>query len=217
MSEKKNITEIESVEEEEEEIKELRSKEDIDWEVRYNLEAPYRFKTSTQVIIYIIAVLSWLFVLLATPMPEYLPKDTITPKLIMFLLFSSVFWTIIVKDRSPIFRQIGNGLLLATILPTVTFVINISLLANIGEDAIIETAGLTLATILIFVMSIYGHVNPGLPSNRNFMLIAVVVGCGLFFISLLLFFWTYGMLFAVSASIIMTLIFLYAVFPEPED
>lgn len=215
MSEETNIAEEELVEEEEE--RELGNKEDIESEIRYNLESPYRFKTSTQVIIYIVSVLAWLFILLTLPVPEYIPNDSVTPKLVMLLFFSSVFWTIIVKDRSPIFRQIGNGLLLATILPTVTFILNISLLGNIGEDAIMETAGLTMATILIFVMSIYGHVNPGLPSNRNFMLIAVVSSCGLFFISLLLFFWTTGLMFSVGMSIIMTLIFLYAVYPEPED
>jgi len=217
MSEEKEILEEPLEEEEEVEVKQLRNKDDIDWEIRYNLESPYRFKTSTQVIIYIIAVLSWLFILLIIPVPEYIENDSITPKLIMLLLFSSVFWTIIVKDRSPIFRQIGNGLLLATIMPTVVYVLNISLLVYLGEDAIMETAGLTLATILIFVMSIYGHVNPGLPSNRNFLLIAVLVSCGLFFLSLLLFFWTYGLLVAVAASVIMTLTFFYAVYPEPED
>jgi hypothetical protein len=197
----------------------MAEKGDFEWEIRYNLEAPYRFKTPTQVIIYSVIVLAIIFVAILVPLPSYLVDD-ITPRLVIVLFFATILWTIIVKDRSPLFKQVGNGLLLATVLPSITYIfitsfINTTIINR--NDLILETFSLTLATILIFVMSIYGHVNPGFPSNRQFLQISILVSGALFFFCMIIFLWTYGPLFSFGAAVILTLVYIYAIYPEPED
>lgn len=195
-----------------------------EWEISDRLDEPYRLRRSSQFALYFLLLLAWGFALIQYNQIFLIDKEKdpdYTLTLLAFLFVATLAWPIIVKESNPMYRSISNGLFIATILPATVYIIEKLLLKAFIEQEEVNLAsiGLTLAGIEILSIQMYQF------TNRSAMTLENLSGKVLY-ATLTLLFWAAMALFLVPfdnwilfffGSVILTMIFIYAILPEAID
>ncbi len=189
-----------------------------EWEISDRLDEPYRLRRSSQFALYFLLLLAWGFALIQYNQFFLIdegkdPDFTLT--LLAFLFVATLTWPVIIKESSPLFRSISNGLFLGTLLPAIVYIIDELLV----DDPNMASVGLTLASIEILGVQIYQF------TNRAAMTLEDLPG-KILYAALAILYWAAMALFLAPfddliilffGSIIITMVFVYAILPEGID
>jgi hypothetical protein len=189
-----------------------------EWEISDRLDEPYRLRRSSQFALYFLLLLAWGFILIQWNLIFLIDKNEdpdFTLTLLAFLFVATLAWPIIIKESSPLYRSISNGLFVATILPAIVYIVE----QLIVEDPNLASVGLTLASIEILGVQMYQFTNRGAMSLEDLpgkILYAALTS--LYWAAMAIFLipfdnfvlWFFG-------SVILTMFFVYAILPEGID
>ena len=166
------------------------------------LEDAYRFKTSTQVLIYLILLVIGALILSIVNWP-------LTVSIVIFIVYAALAFPVIIKVENQWKMGISLGLYGAAMAAIITWTISFI------ESFDLRSISLYILFLEIMTVELLHHLGEDIAYKEDKKIyIGVGVLAVIFFIFLYIFLSAYDWRITVFGSIIATIIFAYAILPE---